>query len=127
MLNRKGVTMPIIDEDSWQAWVQNNTDGYGGACIKVARRAMEILDEQAGDFYKDELIKRADDESKAGGITGFMAGCVASMISKCHSRGEEFRRKWNHDNQIGDEGDKANESGGVLNPALLNIRIKDCI
>lgn len=43
------------------------------------------------------------------------------MISKCHSRGEEFRKKWNHDNQISDEGDKANESGGVLNPALLKI------
>ena len=42
-------------------------------------------------------------------------------ITNCHSRGEEFRRKWNKDNQIHNEGDKANESGGVLNPALLTI------
>ena len=41
------------------------------------------------------------------------------MVSKCHSRGEEFRKKWNLDNQIGDEGEKANEGKGVLNPALL--------
>jgi len=31
-------------------------------------------------------------------------------------------RRWhNKENQIGTEGDKANESGGVLNPALLSI------
>lgn len=90
----------------------------------VARRAMEILDNESEDFDTHALICRADDESKAGGITGFMAGCVASMISQCHSRGEEFRKKWNKDNQIHDEGDKANESGGVLNPAILNIEPK---
>jgi hypothetical protein len=82
---------------------------------------MEILDEQLGDFDTHKLISRADRESNAGGITGFMAGCVAQMISRCHSRGEEFRRKWNKDNQIHDEGEKANESGGVINPAILNI------
>lgn len=49
------------------------------------------------------------------------AGCVASMVSKCHSRGEEFRKKWNIDNQIQTEGEKANKEGGVLNPALLTI------
>lgn len=113
--------MPITDNESWESWVKSNTDPYGEACIKVARRAMEILDEQPGDFNCHKLICRADDEAQTGGITGFMAGCVASMISKCHSRGEEFRRKWNRDNQIGTEGDKANDSGGVLNPALLVV------
>ncbi len=114
--------MPIIDIKSWDKAVNNNKDPYGSACIKVAKRAMEILDEDPGDFDTHKLICRADDESSAGGTTGYMAGAVASMVSVCHSRGEEFRKKWNHDNQIQDEGDKANESGGVINPALINVK-----
>lgn len=116
--------MPIVDNVAWQSWVDNNTDPYGKACVDVARKAMEILDAEPGSFKTHEIICRADDQIGAGGITGFMAGCVAAMISKCHSRGEEFRQKWNRDNQIGDEGDKANEGGGVLNPALLNVGSK---
>ena len=54
---------------------------------------------------------------------GRNSGCVAQMVSRCHARGEEFRKKWNVDNQIGNEGDEANEAEGVLNPALLNISI----
>lgn len=52
-----------------------------------------------------------------------MAGCVASMVSGCHERGEEFRRKWNGDHQIGNKGDAANEEVGVINPALLQVGI----
>jgi len=112
--------MPITDQEAWKSWVDNNKDGYGGACIKVAEKAMAILDD-GEPFDTDELISRANKESDAGGVTGFMAGCVAQMISVCHSRGEEFRQAWNVANQIHSEGNKANESGGVLNPALLNI------
>lgn len=113
--------MPITDEKLWNSWVKANKDPYGKCCVDVARQVMEILDKEPGDFDGDDLINRADKEIKAGGITGFMAGCVAGMVSKAHSRGEEFRKKWNLSNQIGTEGEKANESGGVLNPALLTI------
>lgn len=113
--------MPIVDREGWEKCQKNNTDPYGNAVIMVARKAMEILDSEPGDFDPHKLLCRADDESCAGGITGFMAGCAASIISGAHSRGEEFRRKWNTHCQIGNEGDKANESGGVLNPAILSI------
>ncbi len=113
--------MPITDEKGWQECQDKNTDSYGGCCVNVARRVMEILDEEPGDFDTHKIICRADDEIKAGSITRFMAGCVANMVSCCHSRGEEFRKKWNTDNQIRDEGDKANESGGILNPAVLVV------
>jgi hypothetical protein len=117
--------MPIIDQVIWQSWVDANKDPYGVACVNVARRVMEILDEEPGDFDSHTIICRADNETKTGGITGLMAGAVASMVSQCHSRGEEFRRKWNLSNQIHNEGDKANDEGGVLNPALLCIRDRD--
>lgn len=113
--------MPITNETDWNKCVENNIDPYGKACVDVAREAMRLLDERPGDFDTHALICEADKASKAGGITGFMAGCVAQMVSQCHSRGEEFRRKWNTDRQIGTEGDKANEGKGVLNPALLEI------
>ena len=59
------------------------------------------------------------------GITGFMAGCVAQWIAHFHPRGEEFRVWWNRRYQLGSEGEAANESGGVLNPALLTLAQKE--
>ena len=112
--------MSIIDQAKWDSWVEANQDPYGKCCVDVARRVMEILDE-GNEFDTHKIITQADDDIEDGGITGFMAGAVASMVSQCHSRGEEFRRAWNIDNQIGNEGDKANAGSGVLNPALLNI------
>jgi len=116
----------IENQKEWEEMKAKNTDPYGGACVMVAEKAMEIIDRD----YQDKriletdvhgIICKADDESKAGGITGFMAGCAAQMISKFHNRGDEFRRAWNKDNQIQDEGEKANESGGVINPALVTV------
>lgn len=50
-----------------------------------------------------------------------MYGCAVSILSQVWIHGEELRRWHNLDSQIGTEGEKANESGGVLNPAVLNI------
>jgi hypothetical protein len=107
----------ITNKELWNDYVTKNTDPYGACCIKVASKAMEILD-QGEAFEANKLISEAEGSE---GITGFMAGCVAQMISECHSRGEEFRKKWNTRHQIGSEGDEANKSGGILNPAILNI------
>ena len=65
------------------------------------------------------LVNRADDNIHAGGITGYMAGAVASMVSACHSRGEEFKRAWNAKYLREGEEDKA----GVVNPALITINM----
>ena len=113
--------MPVTNQKKWDECVEINKDAYGGCCVNVARQVMKILDEEPSDFDTHKIICRADEEVKASGITGFMAGCVAQMVSQCHSRGEEFRQKWNKDNQIKDEGDKANKGNGVLNPAILEI------
>jgi len=113
----------ITNQKAWDENVKINTDSYGKACVDVARQVMEILDE-GKDFDCHKIICQAEDDIGGDGITGFMAGCVASMISQCHSRGEEFRKKWNIDNQIQNEGEKANKSGGVLNPAILTIETK---
>ena len=89
--------MKLKDEKAWMEFEKNNRDPYGKTCVDIARRVMEILDEEK-DFDTYQIICQADNDIKAGGITIFMAGCVASMVSKCHERGEEFRRRWNSDN-----------------------------
>lgn len=105
----------------WDSYVKNNKDPYGGCCVKVARRVMKLLDEDKTplhDGYSPDihtphgLICKADKDIRAGGITGFMAGCVANMVIECHERGEEFRVIWNGEYK----GD------GVINPALLEIK-----
>lgn len=111
----------IINQKKWDKYVEINKDAYGKACVDVARKVMEYLDKEK-DFDCHELLCRADEEDD---LTGFMAGCIASMVSECHSRGEEFRKKWNINYQISDEGEKANKKGGILNPALVTIDIPD--
>lgn len=106
----------------WQSWVDANKDGYGGAVITYAHRwarAMEgaINDGQALDDCADHLSNVCDEE----GVTGFMYGCAVQMLSQAWVHGEELRRWHNSKTQIHDEGDKANEAGGVLNPAVLNL------
>lgn len=113
--------MSIIKQEDWNEQVKNNTDPYGKCVVDVAREVMRLLDTPEYKEFTHKIINIADDNIKAGSITGFMAGCVAQIVSHCHSRGEEFRKAWNMGNQIKDEGEKANKSGGVLNPALLNI------
>jgi len=65
----------------------------------------------------DECSHLADEE----GITGFMYGAAVSTLAAVWKHGEALRMWHNLKTQIRDEGEKANESGGVLNPACLSI------
>jgi hypothetical protein len=112
--------MPITKEEVWQDWVNSNKDPYGKACVDVARDVMRMLDAETPiDTHK--IICDADKNVNAGGITGFMAGAVAQMVSQCHSRGEEFRKAWNKDHGVNEEQAK----GGVVNPAIMTIKTKE--
>ena len=124
--------MPILEDkqEDWQKWVDNNDDPYGKCCVDVARRVMELLDlpEHAGPLHAGYspdlqtphgLICKADNDIKAGGITGFMAGAATQMVSHCHSRGDEFKKA--HNEQYGVTDDKA----AAVNPALVTISVPD--
>lgn len=114
--------MTLRDEDGWQKTVAANTDGYGGAVIRYAElwaRLMEgrISNGDTVESCAEEASHIADDE----GITGFMYGCTVSILSQVWVHGEDLRQWHNIKTQIKNEGEKANESGGVLNPALLCV------
>jgi len=115
--------MNLDNNKEWQKVVETNQDGYGKACVDVAREVMNILSEDDtplhDGYYPDMhtphgIICLADQNINAGGITGFMAGCVAQMVAKFHNRGEEFRIIWNGETK----------TDGVVNPALFCIASK---
>lgn len=110
----------LRDEAKWTEYVNANADPYGACCVRYAEKWARLMQtriangESIADFAS-ETSHRADDE----GITGFMYGAAALMLAECWKHGEELRRWHNKDTQIGTEGDEANETGGVLNPAML--------
>jgi len=112
--------MPITQQEDWNKWVENNSkDPYSKACIDVAREVMRLLDlPEHEKFNPNNIITLADDNIDAGGITGFMAGCVAQMVSHCHSRGPEFKAAWN-------ESYGAPDAKGVVNPAIVTLKEKE--
>jgi hypothetical protein len=114
--------MTLRDEDGWQKTVAANTDGYGGAVIRYAELWARLMEGRisTGDTVEgcaEAASRIADNE----GITGFMYGCAVSILSQVWIHGEDLRRWHNIKTQIKNEGENANESGGVLNPALLCI------
>jgi hypothetical protein len=110
------------DLDGWRKWVKSNLDPYGRACVVYSEQWAELMEEKMskGATLKD-IAKDASHEADTDGITGFMYGAAVSMLSGCWKHGDELRRWHNLDTQIGNEGEKANEDGGTLNPALLGV------
>ena len=68
-----------------------------------------------------DRVFREVDARPGFGITGFMYGCAVSILADVWEHGEELRRWHNLKTQIHHEGERANEEGKTLNPALLNI------
>lgn len=114
--------MSLRDPDGWAKACAANTDGYGGAVMTFAERWARIMEARiaAGETVA-ACAQAACSLADVEGITGFMYGCAVSTLAAVWAHGEELRRWHNLDTQIGNEGEKANESGGVLNPALLSI------
>ena len=111
-----------IDAGEYEEWKANNQDGYGAAVFRYAERWAEMMEERIEDDVPvadaaDATKYAADDE----GITGMMFGMAVGVLAKTWVYGEELRRWHNGETQIAGEGDKANEDGGVLNPAVLRV------
>lgn len=115
--------MAVRDATAWEQQKANNTDPYGGRVVRYAEEWARLMQARmsAGAAVPDcarETSHIADDD----GITGFMYGCAVAILAHVWVHGEELRRWHNLDTQVGDEGERANETGGVLNPAILNVK-----
>ena len=114
--------MKVKNLEGWNELKSNNTDYYGGSVISYAERWAEQMEAEleAGKKIAD-IAKETSHKADVNGITGFMYGCAVSILSGLWEHGEELRQWHNKDCQLGTEGDKANDEGGVLNPALLSV------
>ena len=109
-------------EQEYASYKAKNTDPYGGRVVSYGEDWANLMEAR---MEKGETIpgmaQATSSEADTDGITGFMYGCAVSALAHYWEHGEILRRWHNKEAQIGDEGDKANESGGTLNPALLVI------
>ena len=100
----------------------NKDDPYSHRCVTYGEQWADLMEARLG---KGETVpqcaKETSREADTDGITGFMYGCAVSALSKFWEHGEILRRWHNVETQIGTEGEKANETGGVLNPAVLCV------
>lgn len=114
--------MTLRDPEGWRKACAANQDSYGGAVMTYAERWARLMEVRMSRGEKiaaiaDDCSTLADSE----GITGFMYGCAVNVLSQVWQHGEALRLWHNLKIQIKDEGDRANESGAVLNPAILSI------
>jgi hypothetical protein len=104
----------------WKA--KNQNDAYSARIFSYAETWADLMELHIGEGKKlEDIADKQSHEADTDGITGFMYGAAVSILSQCWLHGEQLRIWHNLKTQIGTEGEEANENGGVLNPAILNI------
>ena len=117
--------MELKDAEGWKKANDANTDPYGHRVMTYVEDWANFMErEMAAGKTLAECAEKTSREADTDGITGFMYGAAVSILAQVWKHGEELRRWHNLKIQIGTEGERANESGGVLNPALLTISDK---
>jgi hypothetical protein len=110
--------MPIEKPDRFKSLEAVNTDSYSKCCVDIAREVMRLLDTaEYADYDVHKIICDAEHNIGESGITGFMSAMIANMVISYHSRGEEFRLKWNSYYNVPEKKAK----GRIVNPAILII------
>lgn len=125
--------MQISNETRWAEYREKNKDPYGGAVIHYAESWADLMEKNLNghepvghqDFVNRARPEETSHKADVEGITGFMYGAAVMTLAEVWKYGDMLRRWHNLDTQIGHEGERANEQGGVLNPALLSFEVKE--
>jgi hypothetical protein len=114
--------MTLRDPEGWKKACDANQDPYGGAVMTYAERWARMMEAR---MAKGERIADIAEEcshlANEEGITGFMYGAAVMTLSSVWIHGEALRLWHNLKYQLRDEGKRANDNGGVLNPAVLRM------
>lgn len=114
--------MDFRNEEYWKKGLALNTDDYGGEVYRYAEAWADLMENEISQGKElKEIAKQTSHTADSEGITGYMYGTAVSILAKCWVHGEELRLWSNLDIQVGTEGEKANENGDTLNPALISI------
>lgn len=122
--------MQLIDRDSWQKGLENNADGriddYGGCVYWFAETWANLMEAAMANGSSLESCaetceKGAMDAMGRYSLTGYQYGTAVSILAATWEHGDELRRHHNIKHQIQNEGEQANKSGGILNPAIINL------
>ena len=114
--------MKIRDAALWQKWVNNNQDEYGNAVIQYAQRWADSMEVEMSRGAKlEDIAEKCSRTADTEGIAAFMYGAAVCVLASSWEHGEALRRWHNLHEQFGDEGERANERGAILNPAMLGI------
>jgi len=131
-LNERGFdSFEIVDNEGWEKGVNANKGHFYGlgvyiyasiwASMMESRMAqgeeLEAIAKQTSHEADEEMCRRIT----GGGMSGASYGFACEVLAHVWKHGERFRRWHNLGTQIGNEGERANEEGGVLNPAFLTI------
>lgn len=103
----------------------NSTDAYSARVVSYAEDWANLMEARMakGERIAD-IAKPTSSDADTDGITGYMYGAAVAGLARFWEHGEALRLWHNLATQLRDEGKRANDSGGVLNPAILNIASK---
>lgn len=109
-------------ETEYEDYKAKNTDPYGARIVSYGEDWANLMETR---MAKGEnlvgIAKETSHQADTDGITGFMYGCAVRSLAYFWLHGESLRQWHNLKTQIKDEGEQANKTGGVLNPALISI------
>lgn len=118
--------MQLGNTAAWERYVTLNTDFYGSGCMRYAQAWAELMEQHMADGVRLEACAQEDSHTAdTEGISGYMYGCAVRILAECWQYGDALRRWHNLLTQMGTEGETANATGGVLNPAILMVVSKE--
>lgn len=123
---RAKFTVKPEKQAEYDAWRAKNSDPYGGTCFLFAEKWAELMETALTEniLLVSDIAKECEREAdKEFGITGFMYGMAVNILSEAWIYGD-LLRKW-HNDQYGESGKKANETGGTVNPAVFTVTTKN--
>ena len=88
----------IINEEKWNEYLKNNKNNYySEQCIEVAKKVMDILDNDNSPLTKEANGFTAKNILRFFGsndLTHFMAQVIANIVIEFHHRGDEFKESF---------------------------------
>lgn len=112
-----------LDKDYLEFKRLSSTDDYGARIVSYSEHWAYLMEAAISQGRRlEDIALETSREADSDGITGYMYGAAVGALARFWEHGEALRHWSNLRVQIGNEGELANRTGGVLNPALVSIK-----